>query len=124
MRNRLIEQVETEWISFLDDDDTMMENHLHCHSLFMGDTPHAHHLAYSEADKSGTHNNDMGSFESYDVIATWGVRILEDQTHVLFDSCINFEKMRRNRNFFPMTATVRTDLFRSVGGSRSLEKIF
>jgi len=35
IRNRLLKQVETEWVAFLDDDDLLMPNHFDVHNTYM-----------------------------------------------------------------------------------------
>lgn len=86
VRNRLVEQVTTEWVLFLDDDDLLYPNYL------------------------GT---VLPYLPAADVVYTaWDLTGAEDpQPEAWFDPIV-----LRHHNTIPVTACVRTQMFRSVGG--------
>lgn len=86
MRNRMIEQVTTEWTVCLDDDDLLFTNYL--------DTV-APHLAAADV-----------------VYTAWQLTGATDPVpYPRFDPVL-----LRQHNFIPVTACVRTDMLRKVGG--------
>ena len=89
MRNLLARGVKTTWLSFLDDDDLMLPNHLAEHSEY---------------------------FDTADVIFSWGMVIHPDGSEALFDSSYNEESILKGHNTIPVTATVRRSYFERVGG--------
>ena len=95
MRNRLVERSDTEWISFLDDDDTMHINHLELHMPFT---------------------------EEYDVIFSWGQIVHKGGGAAVFDSSYNPHKILRGHNTIPVTATVNRSFFDRVGGFSETER--
>ena len=93
-RNRLVDKTDSGWISFLDDDDLALPMHL---------------LTHSECETS-------------DVIFSWGEAVHPDGGRKLFDSSYNPERILSGHNTIPVTATVRTELFREVGGFSETER--
>ena len=94
-RNKLVDSVKTGWISFLDDDDIAHPDHLFMHSQYADD---------------------------YDVIFSWGEIVHPDGQRFLFDSSYNPERILSGHNTIPVTATVRAELFREVGGFSETER--
>lgn len=86
IRNRLVEQVETDWVLFLDDDDWLEFDYLKTVEPFL--TP------------------------DFDVVYTWCKRIGFNDN---LDHPLDLEVLRR-ANFIPVTACVRVETFRAVGG--------
>jgi cellulose synthase/poly-beta-1,6-N-acetylglucosamine synthase-like glycosyltransferase len=85
LRNRMLEQVVTEWVLFLDDDDVLFPNYLDAV------TPHL-----PEADV---------------VYTAWQLSGAVDPMPYPFDP-----DMLRQHNTIPVTACVRTEAVRAVGG--------
>lgn len=86
VRNRLVEQVETPWVLFLDDDDW---------------------LEYDYYERIDPHLVDP-----HEVVYSWCKRVgLKVNLDVEFDA----DSLRRD-NFIPVTACVRTERFRELGG--------
>jgi|LakMenE01Jun11ns_1017448.scaffolds.fasta_scaffold9939438_2 glycosyltransferase involved in cell wall biosynthesis len=86
VRNRLVEKVQSEWIGFLDDDDILYPNHIE---------------EYRKAH------------ENSDVIYTW----CDSTGREKFDPNSHFDPERlMYGNYIPITAAVRTNFFRQVGG--------
>ena len=94
-RNRIVDKVTTDWISFLDDDDLALPDHLATHSQYGDD---------------------------FDVIFSWGEVVHPDGARVLFDSSYNPERILQGHNSIPVTASVRTSAFRDVGGFSETER--
>lgn len=88
-RNRALEQVDTEWVAFLDDDDAMKPNHLRAC---------ARHAGLTGAD----------------VVYPWYDATGDDPIDC-FGMPFNAEALRR-RNYIPVTTLCRTQLVRDVGG--------
>lgn len=86
MRNRMLSQVLTEWTLFLDDDDLLFPNYLHAV------TPHlaAADVVYTAWQLSGA--TDPVPYPRFD------------------------PDLLRQHNFIPVTACVRTEALRKVGG--------
>lgn len=95
VRNRLVELVDTPFISFLDDDDEMLPDHLELHMQYADD---------------------------YDVIFSWGTVVHPGGGTALFDSDVVVDRILAGHNTLPVTATVRTELFRQVGGFSETER--
>lgn len=87
VRNKLIKSVDTEWIAFLDDDDILFGNHFEVVSQ---------------------HQNDA------DLIWTWCSSIGRGNFNP--NSHFNEQRLRSDGNYIPITVTLRTELFRRVGG--------
>jgi hypothetical protein len=86
IRNRLVEEVETPWVLFLDDDDWLEYDYYETVEPFLTD--------------------------DYDVVYTWCKRLgFKDNLDVEFDP----ERLKQG-NFIPVTACVRVERFHEVGG--------
>jgi glycosyltransferase involved in cell wall biosynthesis len=86
MRNLLVNNVDTEWVAFLDDDDIVYDNHIE---------------EYAKVH------------EQSDMIYTWCDSIGREN----FDPNSHFDPNRLLQgNYIPVTAAVRTSVFRQVGG--------
>ncbi len=86
VRNRLVEQVATPWVLFLDDDDLLLPHYLQVVTPYLDDA---------------------------DVVYTdWHLTGAEDPQPL---PEFNAEVLRRH-NYIPVTACVRTEAFRKVGG--------
>jgi hypothetical protein len=89
-RNRLLEQVRTEWLAFLDDDDELLPNHLKlC----------ARYATLSDVDVV---------YPGYEVVGG------DDPVNcfgIPFDA-----SLLRRRNFIPVTVLARTELVLAAGG--------
>ena len=124
-RNRLALDVDTEWITFLDDDDTLMPGHFEVHEEYMREISGT---AISRVgDKKGVKEYGIGSLNfACEVIATWCVIVEVDGTENIFLGAPNYKSLLGGQNTLPMTATIKTDMFRSVGGfgrSKRLEDL-
>jgi len=114
IRNRLAKEVDTEWIAFLDDDDLLMPNHFEIHNTYMRD----------EGWDFGHGNLELKLVEDvvadqgfmYDVISSWCMLVDDAGDSRLFDTAPHIDRIMENHNSLPVTATVRTSTFRSVGG--------
>lgn len=86
VRNRLIDRVKTEWTLFLDDDDLLFPNYLDAVTPYL---------------------------ENADVVYTaWQLSgAIDPMPYPRFDP-----DLLRQHNFIPVTACVRTELLRKVGG--------
>lgn len=116
IRNSLVEMVETEWVTFLDDDDLLMPNHFATHSWYM-DMPVDKPVTCSATiDVGMVEYAPSGVGTKYDVIGTWAMIVHEGGSEVLFDVAPHVDRIMSNHNTLPMTATVRTSKFREVGG--------
>jgi glycosyltransferase involved in cell wall biosynthesis len=117
VRNRLLEEVETEWVSFLDDDDLLMPNHFEVHSLCMDGGRDSNWHAMDMANTKETTGLPIGEHaRKYDIVSSWAIRVDIRGNEVLLNSAARYEEMARGVNFLPVTCTVRTELLRSVGG--------
>lgn len=86
VRNRLLERVTTEWVLFVDDDDLLLPHYV---------TTVQRHLADADV-----------------VYTNWYLSgAVDPQPHDRFDP-----DLLRQRNFIPVTACVRTEALRVVGG--------
>lgn len=88
-RNRALEQVDTKWVAFLDDDDVMKPNHLRAC---------ARHAGLTGAD----------------VVYPWYDATGDDPIDC-FGMPFSPEALRR-RNYIPVTTLCRTQMVRDVGG--------
>jgi hypothetical protein len=87
VRNKLFESVTTEWIGFLDDDDIAYPNHISSAARF---------------------------FDTSDVVYTWCDVIGRDGFNP--NSPFDERRLMNDGNIIPITAFVRSEVFRSVGG--------
>lgn len=85
--NKLVEQVDTEWVTFLDDDDLLLPNHL---EVLLANSEHQD-IVYTRPRFDGW-TGHPGYLKPY------SPELLEKESIV------------------PITAMLRTDLFREVGG--------
>jgi glycosyltransferase involved in cell wall biosynthesis len=94
VRNRLANQSLTRWLMPVDDDDLLDPNHIET----------------IEANLQGA-----------DIVYTWcrvtGGKIAYNQYQVVFDA-----DWLREENFIPNVAAIRTELWESLGGQRTVEK--
>lgn len=100
-RNRALEQVETDLVAWLDDDDELMRNHLGAleHAI------HGHDLAYSTPVMVG--GTDPTALTVRGVWRKpWGVQFGREQE----------EHLRALGSFIPITHLARTDTVRRAGG--------
>lgn len=95
IRNRLTDKATTDWIAFLDDDDLLRPEHFAIHSQYEDD---------------------------FDVIFSWGEIIDASGWREVFTSGYQPETILGGRNTIPITATVRTGVFRAVGGFNENER--
>lgn len=95
MRNQLVSQATTEWVTFLDDDDLMLPEHLLLHSAFVDEA---------------------------DVVTSWSYIVHRDGGQALFDTGHNPERILSGHNTMPVTASVRRESFLSVGGFKEHER--
>lgn len=89
-RNKALEGVATDWVAFLDDDDTLMPQHLRLCARF---------AALSDADVVYPGYETVGG---QDPVGCFGIP---------FDA-----SLLKRRNFIPVTVLARTELVRSAGG--------
>lgn len=87
IRNKLLEAVTTEWVTFLDDDDILFNNHF----SIVNQNKHNGDLIYTFCSSIGRDNFNPNS---------------------LFDE----KRLRSEGNYIPITVTVKTSYLRLVGG--------
>lgn len=95
MRNRISSKVETPWITFLDDDDLLLPPHFETHAPYADD---------------------------FDIIFSWADMVHSDGGRETFTSGYVPDRILAGHNTIPLTASMRTDLFRDCGGFSETER--
>lgn len=104
-RNEALEQVDTEWVAWLDDDDEFLPNHI----KILVRAANNHH-----ADLIFTYPEIVGMEDPLACINNEG-QWVPTPIHVPFGAMQRIA-LRKHGNFIPVTYMVRTELVRRVGG--------
>lgn len=103
-RNAALEQVETEWVAFLDDDDEFLPNHLK--KMILG-------ANFSGADLIYTYAEFVGGRDPLAVYVDG--QLIPEPINVPWDAKAE-RSLRKFGNFIPVTNMIHTNAVRAVGG--------
>lgn len=107
-RNRALARVTTDFIAWLDDDDTLRPNHLISCMRVLENSPDRPDLVYPRPRMIGGTDPTALTHQGRFPVSPWGLRWTPEHA----------AHLRTNGSFIPMTHVVRTDLVRQVGGFR------
>jgi glycosyltransferase involved in cell wall biosynthesis len=107
-RNRALERVTADVVAFLDDDDTLKNNHLIACMRVLEQSPFRPDLVYPRPVMAGGTDPTAVTHQGVFPTSPWGLRFTEEHA----------AHIRHIGSFIPMTHVVRTAKVRAAGGFR------